>query len=343
MASDDSSIKMYKNLLWLYLGSTIIAVPMIVTILYLYLLPFQIVKSTQLWRDPRPRAFVQLLLTTALSFFVAGALNLLYYAERLPQNPGSESPVTLSLDVWIVIIFFATTSRQISFPILYLLMVNVLQSRWYAFVKHSTGHKHERRTKESKPQLPEFLGWRGKEKASFFVAGLMLLLPIISNVCLAVGLKQVSQSGIAVLLSIDRVATALDGVRGGLVAFAVLDIGISSFFLSRRLKASDYGDTITSIMLHAVTPLLLPLALENVIAALFRTMALSEKTLAAVDFSNWVVTNVIIVICMITFCALYSTPLRWLLTTPDEENIHPTHNDYTYETTHELSTFSSRQ
>ena len=256
--------------MWTNFAFLLIAAILLVSLLYQYLLPWhlaaKIIKKNS--RDPRPRVFYRLVLFTILSLLASSVLNVVFLAQATPSaSPASTDESSgpslrvqnLSLNGWIALMVLATIAQQLPYVLLFLTLVNILQSRWYAFVKTTTEHEAVPKTTSKSEDMdkgkpPAFLGWRGKEGTSFFIAFLLVLLPLISRIILAVGMgtlpnPMVAPSGTADFEgfeNLSQVAEGLDGLRAGVALVAVLDIGVSSFFLEKRLRAAGTRDSVST-------------------------------------------------------------------------------------------------
>ncbi|CAG8599029.1 6789_t:CDS:2, partial [Acaulospora colombiana] len=248
-------------------------------------------------------------------------LNVIFFAQQLPPSGSgvSLSIPNLTLGGWATLMVFATVSSQLPFAFLFLAIVNVLQSRWYAFVQETTGSKvvpvspssPKKSTKADDQTLhkfPAFLGWKGKEGASFFIAFILVFLTLVSKLTMAIGLKMVSDDHDkpAVLNqynTIVKTVTFFDGVVSAFVAIAVMDVSASSFCLKRAMKREGYMDS-------------------TVITSSFHTIGNPDQvTLAKVDLAALVITLFMVAFSIILLLSLYRSPSRWNLWRPGGDRV----------------------
>ncbi|KAG8806766.1 hypothetical protein FRC19_007076 [Serendipita sp. 401] len=318
---------MFSSSLWLNFFSIVISSILLVSLVFQYLLPLQSVQSIKHGRDPRPRLLYRLLVWTVVSMFLSAVLGVLYFAQRVPIEANGSISLhipNLTQGGWIAIQFFGRFSQNIPFPFLYITLYHILQSRWYAYVDRSGDYTRQLSAKDGyAAPLPTFLGWRGKRATSIFIASMLVLLAVISTITLAAGLS-VSKHGNGSLVTeadasegVLKVLGIVDGLHSGLVAIAVLDIGVSSFFLYRRLVESKCRDMITGAMLFIVTPILVPLALVTIVTSSYHTFSsLSAQHLESIDFYELLTSTLVIEILVVVLSILYAKPSRWILSCP---------------------------
>lgn len=251
---------MVQNQLLTHLIFLIISSLLLVSLLYQYLLPWQhaaqIIKKHG--RDPRPRVFYRLIVFTILSLLFSSILNVIFLAQDVPSTTANSDTSgglrvnNLSVNGWIALMVLATIAQQVPYALLFLTLLNILQSRWYALTKAETGYKTVQRGRDSKKELPTFLGWKRKEGASFFIAFLLVLFPLLSRVILAVGL---GTSPNPVLMDtgdfkhfeqLEEAVMWLDGMHAVVAFIAMVDIAVSSFCLSNRLGAAGHKDSVST-------------------------------------------------------------------------------------------------
>jgi hypothetical protein len=206
--------------------------------------------------------FYRFTLFTLLSLLFSSILNVIYLAQDVPSatansdtNEGvSLSVNNLSVNGWIVLMVLATFAQQVPYALLFLTLLNILQSRWYALVKAETGHKTVQSGSDSKEEykLPGFLGWKRKEGTSFLIAFLLITFPLSSRIILAVGL---GTSPNPVLMEtgdferfeqLEKAAMWLDAMHAAVAFISMVDIAVSSFCLSNRLRAAGYNDSVST-------------------------------------------------------------------------------------------------
>lgn len=278
-----------ESTLWTNCVFIIVTAILLVSLLYQYLLPWhlatQIIKKHG--RDPRPRVFFRFLLFTVLALFFSSILNVLFYAQATPsptatsedENQGPSLRIqNLSLNGWIALMVLATIAQQVPYALVYLTLLNVLQSRWYALVRTTNEHKTTQVARVGSNEKPTFLGWKHKEPTSFFLAFLLVFLPILSRIVLAVGLgtlpNPMAVEGADQFDKFDRlqkVVGGLDGLRAGITFIALVDLGASAYFLGKRLRAAGYHDSITNSVFRIFVPLIAVLTAQIVVASAVQT------------------------------------------------------------------------
>lgn len=201
-----------------------------------------------------------------LAMLFSSVLNVIFLAQDTPSASATSRDETqgpsmrvqnLSLNGWIALMVLATIAQQLPFALLFLTLINILQSRWYAFTAATTGYKTTPSTRPKADgtelyQLPAFLGWRGKQRTSFFIAIMLVFLPILSRIILAVGVGTFPNSMVAAsgdferFETLNKVVAGLDGLRAGMAFIAVFDIAVSSFCLEKRLRVAGYCDSVST-------------------------------------------------------------------------------------------------
>lgn len=237
--------------LWANAAFALISAPLTFLLVYQYFLPYNPTNAPQ-----RPKTLYWLLIATVSSLFVACVLNVVYHAQQIPTTDGGPSLHihNLVLGGWITLMVFASISRTIPLTLLLFAFAVLLLSRWNVLANQFS------RTKDSaKSPYPEsselpFLGWKWKKAAVYMTTTALVVLPIASNLSLSIGIAThttvSSQDGTfkntvaSLSRSVQRLVLAWDGINAAFVAIAIIDIGISTLLLSRKLRSSRYVDPV---------------------------------------------------------------------------------------------------
>lgn len=216
-----------------------------------------------LWQTHRPKALRRFLLLTIASLIIASLLNILFYVQGVPSggdsnNDAGKGPTfrirNLQLGGWLALRSLSNIFQQLPFALLFLTLINILQSRWYTLHKYSTGHKVVSASSSTldhdaaEYKFPNFLGWKGKEGCSFFVAFLLVFIPVLSNVLFSIGFSKYLASGALDDYSkVVKAVTFLDAWNCVMVIIAIADISVSSYFLFQQMRKSHYYDLVCLI------------------------------------------------------------------------------------------------
>lgn len=242
----------------------VISAILLVSLLFQYLLPWQ--HAAQITqnngRDPRPRVFYKFVLFTVFALFASSTLNVVFLAQDVPSPTQADDETSdgaslrvknLSVNAWIALMVLATFAQQLPYALVFLTLLNVLQSRWYTLTKAETGKKTVQSAgSPGRDKLPAFLGWKGKEGTSLLLAFLLVFLPLLSRIILAVGLGTFPNPMLAdtgdfeSFEQLEKAVMWLDGLRAGVVFISVADIVVSSFCLSQQFRAAVYRDSVST-------------------------------------------------------------------------------------------------
>lgn len=236
--------------LWTNVAFAFILAFLMFALAYLYILPYHVSPNKN-----APKSLRSLLFSTAASLFVACVLNVLYFAQGIPAavNGGASFHIhNLKLSGWIAIMVFATITRAVPFPLLFMTFSVILESRWDTLI-HLIIRKKLKSSTENREH--PFLGWHWKRKATHLQAFALVILPMLSSITYAIGFSTsasvAAKDGNMDIYDLQtsepvfKVALAFDGMRCFFVATSVLDISTSTFLLFKKLRATRYVDPVS--------------------------------------------------------------------------------------------------